>query len=59
MKRKISVNFESHKKREGIHVTISINKETLRDFRILFPNVNLSKSVENSMINEIIGVKND
>jgi hypothetical protein len=53
----LKVNFKS-KTGNKIHVTLSINKLTLRDFKILFPNVNLSKSVEDSMLNEIEGLEN-
>ena len=48
----MKVNFKS-KTGNKIHVTLSINKETLRKFRFLLPNVNLSKCVEESMLNEI------
>ena len=53
MKRRISINFESHKKKEWIHLTLSINKKILEEFKILFPYDNISKSVENSMLREI------
>ena len=47
----MKINFESNKKQ--VHLTLSINKKTLEKFKILFPNVNISKSVENSMLNKI------
>ena len=48
----MKVNFKS-KTGNKIHVTLSINKVIAKKFKILFPNINLSKSVEDSMIDQI------
>ena len=48
----MKVNFKS-KTGNKIHVTLTINKVIAKKFKILFPNINLSKSVEDSMIDQI------
>ena len=49
----MKVNFESNKRPVQVHLTLSINKKILEEYKILFPYDNISKSVENSMLREI------
>jgi len=50
----LKVNFESNGKIDyKVHLTLSISKNTLDKFKYFFPEINISRSLENSMINEI------
>lgn len=54
----MEIDFFVNNIKRAAHVTLGINSETYKQFRELYPNINLSKSVEISMLDAINRKKN-